>query len=341
MPRPVEARPIRVGLVGAGGIGALRARAIAQVPALRLVAVADVRDEARRALAGRGVRAYADAAAMWADPKVDAVVLSTPPASHEPLGLQCLTAGKHLLCEKPLAITPEACARLVQAAQRAGLGLATGFNLRYTRAALLARRLLDAGAIGTLDHVRAFHGHAGGREFGHDWVTDPAVTGGGTLMDNGIHLIDLTRSFLGEVAAVKGFASHHTWRKQGCEDNGFLLLRNAAGRVATLQASWTEWRGYGYRLELYGSQGFIRFGYPPLYLVHGRRTGGERVRLRRHFFPLYQLGERLRGWEWGLVETLVRDLSGWAQALASGAEPPVSGRDGWEAVRLAQSAERA
>jgi predicted dehydrogenase len=322
-------------------IGRLRARALAKVPVLRLVAVADAREELARDVAGvdRNIRVYSDGKAVARDGEVEAVILSTPPVSHEVLGLACLTAGKHVLCEKPLATTTAACEALVRAAAEAGVCLATGFNLRYTRAASLARRLLDSGAIGELDHIRAFHGHPGGKEFTHDWVQDRKVTGGGTLMDNGIHLIDLTRWFLGDVQAVKGFATNHVWQREGCEDNGFLLLQNGRGRVATLQASWTEWRGYGYRVEIYGTEGFIRFGYPPMYLVHGRRATSGQVKLARHVFPSYQLQERLHGWEWGLIETLAADLNGWAAAIAAGTPPPITGRDGLEAVRIAQLAE--
>lgn len=338
---PVGREPIRVGLIGAGMIGRLRARALAKLPGLRLVAVADAREDLARSLAGTdgAIKVFRDGAALAGEPSVEAVILSTPPASHEPLGLACLTARKHLLCEKPLATTVSACEALVRAAATAGVTLATGFNLRYTRAALLARRLLDSGAIGELDHIRAFHGHPGGKEFTHDWVQDRNITGGGALMDNGIHLIDLTRWFLGDVQTVKGFATNHVWRKEGCEDNGFLLLKNARGRVATLQASWTEWRGYGYRVEIYGTEGFMRFGYPPMCLLHGRRTPTGQLKVTRHLFTSYQLQERLFGWEWGLVETLVADLRGWATAIAAGTPPPITGRDGLEAVRIAQSAE--
>lgn len=332
------ARVLGVGLIGAGLIGRLRARALADTPGLRLVAVADLDAERARAVAA-GARLLADGASLAADPGVDAVILSTPPSSHEALGLACLRAGKHLLCEKPLATTLAGCSALVEAAGQARLQLATGFNLRQTRAALLARSLLAAGEIGALDHIRSFHGHPGGRDFTHEWVYDSAVTGGGALMDNGIHLIDLTRSFLGDIVASQGLATGHSWRKPGCEDNGFLLLRNARGNVATLHASWTEWRGYGYRVEIYGTEGYIRFGYPPLQLQHGRRAGG-RVRVRRFVFPVYQLLERLRGWEWGLVETLSRELRAFAAAIRNGSPPSASGRDGLEAVRIALSAVR-
>ena len=332
-------RELRLGVIGAGLIGRLRARAITSTPGLRLAAVADL-DAARAGEVARGARVVADAGALWADLEIDAVILATPPSSHEALGLACLEAGKHLLVEKPLAISVAGCQRLVDSAEQRGLVLATGFNLRLTRAALLARSLFDAGAIGALDHLRAFHGHPGGPEFTHAWIYDKAIAGGGALMDNGIHVIDLMRWFLGDVTGGHGFATTHTWGKPGCEDNGFLLLRNERGNVATLQASWTEWRGYGYRIEIYGTEGYIRFGYPPLQLVHGRRARDGRISNRRYFFPSYQILERMRGWESGLEETLVLELLAFGRAIRSGSPPSASGRDGLEAVRIALSAAR-
>jgi predicted dehydrogenase len=158
-------------------------------------------------------------------------------------------------------------------------------------------------------------------------------------MDNGTHLIDLTRWFLGDVESVHGYATNHTWHKPGCEDNGFLVMKNSKGRVAMLHSSWTEWRGYGYRMEIYGTEGYIRFGYPPMYLQYGCRMRNGKMKVRYHLFPIYQMLERIRGWEYGLVETLVRDLRAWANAIFTGSPPPISGYDGLEAVRIAQSVE--
>jgi predicted dehydrogenase len=331
--------PLKVGLIGAGMIGHMRARAIAQVPELTLAAVGDARTEIAKHLAGDHAKVYADGLELAADPNIDAVVISTPPVSHEGLAIAALNAGKHVLVEKPLAVTAEACDRMVQAADAAGVTLATGFNLRYARTTKLAKKIIAAGGIGELDHIRGFHGHKGGKDFGPAWIVDKNVTGGGSLMDNGIHVIDLTRFFLGDVQACMGFATNHTWQKNGCEDNGFLLMKNAAGRIASLQSSWTEWRGYGYRMEIYGTTGFIRFGYPPLWLEHGWRVGPDKFKTKRHWFPGFQIMERLKGWEWSLVETLADEMTHWAAAIRQGHQPPVTGRDGAEAVRLALSAE--
>jgi predicted dehydrogenase len=328
--------PLRVGLVGAGFIGRMRAQAIAKLPDLfRLVAVVDERIELAQALAGTRAKSGADPLALAADPNVDAIVLSTPPAFHAAIGVACLRAGKHLLVEKPLAATVHECEQLVDAAERAGVCLATGFTLRQTPGARLAKQLLAEGAIGELDHILAFHGHKGGKDFGPAWITEHAMTGGGTLMDNGIHMIDLARWFLGGADTMMGLTSNHSWRKNGCEDNGFVLMRNAAGRIASVHSSWTEWRGYGWRMEIFGTAGAIRFGFPPLWLTLWRGTPGERMKAKHYPFAAYQVKERLKGWQWSLVETLVGDMRDWGEAIRAGKPAPASGRDGLESVRIA------
>jgi predicted dehydrogenase len=331
--------PLRVGLIGAGVIGRFRAQALAQIPSMRLVAVADEQQARARAIAPKGqeLRCLARGEELAGSPDLDAVIVSTPPASHERLTLAALAAGKHVLCEKPLADSVEACERMVVAAKKAGRCLATGYTLRKSPAALLARKLVDDGEIGEIDHIRVFHGHKGGSDFGPAWITDHAATGGGTLMDNGIHMIDVVRWFLGDIATSAGFGSNHTWKKPGSEDNGFVLCRSTAGKVGLIHSSWTEWTGYGYRVEIYGTEGFVHFGYPPLVLTHARGTPGTKMKKRRHLFPVYQVKERLKGWQWSLVETLRLDLEDWGQAIAAGREAPASGRDGLEAVRIAQN----
>jgi predicted dehydrogenase len=338
MPLSTRPPPLRVGLIGAGFIGKMRAQAMAKMPEIfRLTAVADAREDLASALAGAGAKSYTDPLALADDPEVEAVVLSTPPSSHSTLGLPCLRAGKHLLVEKPLASTVRECEELVDAAEKAGVCLATGFTLRQTPAAKLAKQLVAEGAIGELDHIRAFHGHKGGKDFGPAWITDRSMTGGGTLMDNGIHMIDLARWFLGDVHTFMGLSSNHSWQKPDCEDNGFVLMRSTAGRIASVQGSWTEWRGYGWHMEIFGTSGAIRFGFPPLWLTLWRGTPGQKMKAKHYPFLAYQVNERLKGWQWSLVDTLAGDLRDWGEAIRAGKPAPASGRDGLETVRIALS----
>ena len=166
---------------------------------------------------------------------IHAVIVSTPPSLHAEMTVAALNAGKHVLCEKPLARTPAECQRMVAAAKDSKRFLATGFNYRFYPSIEKARGLMDSGLIGKLDHVRAYSGYSAA-EHNHDWLHDAEMMGGGALRDNGIHLIDLACYFLGEVTEVKGFASNSVWGFNGCEDNGFALLRSKAGKIGTLQA---------------------------------------------------------------------------------------------------------
>lgn len=330
-------KPIRIGLIGAGMIGKMRARALAQMSGeARLVAVADPRtEEAEKIAAGGDIRVLADGRQLASDDGVDAVILCTPPAQHLALGMPCIQGGKHLLVEKPLASTVEECEQLVAAADRAGVRLATGYTLRQTPAAKLARTLIEEGAIGEVDHIRAFHGHKGGKDFGPAWITQREHTGGGTLMDNGIHVIDLALWFMDDVESARGYGSNNSWRKPGCEDNGFVLIRDRTGRVASVQGSWTEWRGYGWRVEVFGTHGLIRFSFPPLWLTLHRGEPGHPMKKKHYPFPRYQILERLKGWQWSLVDSLVGDTRDWCDAIREGREPPASGRDGLQGVKIA------
>jgi predicted dehydrogenase len=338
----MSVEPFRIGLIGAGTKGQLRARAIKRIEYARVVAIAET-DGKQSELFRRqhpGVRVLPDGETLARDEGIDGVIIGTAAVTHEPLGLACLDAGKHVLCEPPLALSVEQCQRLIGTAQAARRCLATGFMMRHTPAAQLARQLVDSGTVGRVDHVRAFHGHSGTEYFGPNWKVDPAETGGGCLMSGGYHLIDLVRWFLGDVSEIFGLATDGVWRQRGCEDNGFLLMRTADGRVGQLQASWAEWRGYRYSVDVYGTDGYVRFGYSPLWLVCAQGKRGERMKAKHYFFPRFQLIERVRSWRWSLTNALEADLRGWIDAAIGGHEPPASGRDGLEAVRAAQAVNR-
>ena len=220
---------MRFGLLGAGTIGQIRARAIAGTAGLDLVAAYDVDAAAARALAGRhGAAAVTDPSELLRRDDIDAVIVSSPPQYHEEQALAALDAGKHVLCEKPLANSADAARRMVEAALDAGLVLTTGFNHRYFPAVRFVRETLESGLIGDLDHVRAFAGHPGLSEFRSASEHDPAVIGGGAMMDVGVHMTDLARHLLGDVEEVYGAASERVWHLDGAEDNALALFRSPA-----------------------------------------------------------------------------------------------------------------
>ena len=332
---------LRIGLIGCGDIGRLRARAIAAAPSCELVAVSDIDPERAKTVATQHQALFdRDWATLLQRSDVDTVVVSTPPAVHAQMCREAMEAGKDVLCEKPLARTPEECRTILDAAERSGRRLGVGFNYRFYPSFAAARDVLASGAIGELDHVRAYAGYSA---TGHNqpWVHDASVVGGGALWDNGIHLIDLTRHFLGDVVEVKGFATGHSWRFPGCEDNGFALLRSADGRIATLHASWTEWRRYQFRIELYGTRGCIRATCFPMTLeVQAADATGGRTRGRRSFFPRWAIGEKLGSYRWVVVQSLVAEFEAFAAARTGASGLVATGLDGLRAVEIADAAAR-
>jgi predicted dehydrogenase len=172
----------------------------------------------------------------------------------------------------------------------------------------------------------------------HDWLHDVEMMGGGALRDNGIHLIDLTRYFLGEVAEVKGYVSNSVWGFRGCEDNGFALLRSATGKIATLQASWTEWQRYRFRIEIYGTRGCIRtWCFPMLTEVTWSNTIGGKTSRRVHFFPMTHIWERLRSYRWVVVKSFGHELNAFSRSVHGGPTPIATGDDGLRAVEIADA----
>jgi predicted dehydrogenase len=332
---------LRVALIGCGGIGALRAKALASLPSYRLAVVSDLVPGRAEALAGRhGGTAVADWRAAVSDARVDVVVVSTPPSSHAEVCVAALGAGKHVLCEKPLARNADEGRLIVETATRCDRLVATGFNYRFYPSIVKAREILDAGVIGRLDHVRSYAGYSA-TEHSQAWLHDAAVMGGGVLRDNGIHLIDLTRYFLGGVTEVTGFTSGDVWQFEGCEDNGFALLRNDAGNIASLHASWTEWRGYRLLVEIYGTRGCIRtWCFPMMTQVIAAAERGGRARRQRYLFPATQIGERLWSYRWVVVRSFVRELEALAATLRGEPSPLATGQDGLRAIEIAEAAAR-
>ncbi len=237
-----------VAIVGCGLIGQKRAKALAGA---RLVACADI-DRSRADAVARAAGAFAtdDWRAVIGRPDVDIVIVATINQHLAPIAMAAVNAGKHVLVEKPAARSVSELDGVIEAARQARRLVRVGFNHRYHPALRKARELFEQGVLGEMMFVRGRYGHGGRVGYDKEWRADPAQSGGGELVDQGVHLIDLARWFLGDFVSVSGFAHTYFWQMP-VDDNGFLLMRTAGDQAAFLHVSCTEWKNL-FSLEIYG-----------------------------------------------------------------------------------------
>jgi len=184
---------------------------------------------------------------------VHAVIVATTNASLAPIAMSALRAGKAVFIEKPAAISARQLDELLALSKDAGLPVRVGYNHRYHPALMKAREIVDAGAIGPLMFVRGRYGHGGRLGYDREWRADPKLSGGGELIDQGVHLIDLAHWFLGNFSDVQGNAMTYFWNMP-VDDNAFLHLRTPAKQTAWLHVSSTEWKNM-FSFEIYGRTG--------------------------------------------------------------------------------------
>jgi len=237
-------------IVGCGLIGRKRGQALGRNPPLLYTCDLDAGRAADLAKLAPGCRAETDFNRVLADPNVHAVIVATLNAALAPLTLAAVRAGKHVLVEKPGALNAAQLRTIRDAARTTGARVRLGYNHRYHPALQKARALIDEGALGPLMFLRARYGHGGRRGYDREWRADPAQSGGGELIDQGVHLIDLAGWLLGEFPQVDGHAATYFWDMK-VDDNAFLSLRTGTGQTAWLHVSCTEWKNL-FSLELYG-----------------------------------------------------------------------------------------
>lgn len=241
---------MRLGIVGCGLIGQKRAAA---ARGHQIALVTDLDPARAEALAGKtGARAVQDWQALVAA-DLDALIVATTHGSLAPIATAALSAAKHVLVEKPAGMTVEEVAGVAAAAKKAGKVCKVGFNHRFHPGIWKAKELVDEGAVGPMMFVRGRYGHGGRLGMEKEWRAQPELSGGGELIDQGSHLIDLSRWFLGDLQLAFAATPTLFWDMK-VDDNCFLALKNDAGNIAWLHASWSEWKNM-FSLEIYGRNG--------------------------------------------------------------------------------------
>jgi predicted dehydrogenase len=299
---------------------------------LRVVADLDM-DRARRAGAALGCAFTASWRQAVERSDVDAVIVSTSTRALPEVSLAALETGKHVLCEKPFGRCAAEVWPAVEAAEHHQLCLKIGYNHRYHPALRQAYAMFRGGAIGRLHFLRCVYGHGGRPGYDREWRTQPELAGGGQLLDQGVHALDLFQWFAGEFAEVKAYSSTAFWPIAPLEDNIFALLRCPSGCLASLHASWTEWKN-SFRFEVFGEEGYLTVrglggAYGSERLCHGIRRGLGKCPEENFFaFP-------------GPDQSLEQEWEDFLDCIEQGRIPPSSGRSGWQTLQLADCVYRA
>ncbi len=244
-----------IGIIGCGLIGRKRANALG---GRRLAACADLDRSLAAALAASASDCLAtdDWREVVNHDDVAAVIIATP---HHMLAEICagaIDAGCHVLVEKPAARNADELRPLLRLVEEKKVLVRVGFNHRYHRAVQKMREIIDSGALGSLMFLRARYGHGGRVGYDREWRAQPSLSGGGELIDQGVHLIDLARWCLGDFVSIEGIAQTCYW-DMPVDDNAFLMLRTAKEQTAFLHASCTEWKNI-FSWELSGKNGKVQ-----------------------------------------------------------------------------------
>ena len=321
--------PLRTAIIGCGLIGRKRARALSNAT---VSICCDVNQDRACSLAKEySAQATSDWKEVVTNPDIDVVFVAT---THDVLPLiaeRAASHGKHVLVEKPAARCAAELEPVKAAAARTGALIRVGFNHRYHRAFRKAREIFESGALGRMMFVRARYGHGGRPGYDQEWRSDPKISGGGEGIDQGMHLVDLARWFLGEFVHIDGYAATYYWNMP-VDDNSFYLLRTADNRTAFLHASCTEWKNT-FNFEIAGELGKLEI------TGLGGSYGVERL---AHYHMLPQMGPpETTIFEYPMEDdSWQREWNAFATDIELGRQPVPGVEDAQAALRIVQGVYR-
>lgn len=245
----------RIGIVGAGFIGRKRAETARAHADCDVSMVYDTDGEAARVLAADCGATSAESWQEIAEGPVDIVVVATTHDALASISTACLEGGKHVLCEKPMGRHPQEARRALRASCDADRMLKVGYNHRYHPAVQQVYEACVSGQLGPLMNIRGRYGHGGRPGYDREWRAIPERAGGGELLDQGAHLIDLAKWVLDDFAEVSGYVETHFWDMEPLEDNAYGIFRTVSGQIASLHVSWTQWKNL-FSFEVHGRDGY-------------------------------------------------------------------------------------
>ena len=230
----------KIGIIGCGLIGTKRSQALGSKG--KLIACADININRAKKIAGnKNIKVFQDWRQLLEIKEIDIIMIATPHNQLSRILLQAYKKKKHILIEKPASKNLKEITKVISKVKNNRIKIRVGFNHRYHPSIIKALEIIKLGIIGKPMYLRARYGHGGRLGYEKEWRAKPSVSGGGELIDQGSHLIDLSRLFLGEFNDVKGFINTYFY-KMSVEDNVFLTLKTRSNKAAFLHSSWTEWK---------------------------------------------------------------------------------------------------
>jgi len=247
---------LNVAIAGAGLIGRKRAEALKSIEDCQLKFIIDINQEAAKTLAQEF---GADFETNWQNVvsrnDIDIVIVSTINKALASISIAALRNRKHVLCEKPLGRNVEEAKRIIKVSRESGSVLKTGFNHRHHLAIMKAKSLIDGGELGIIYYIKCVYGHGGRPGYEKEWRADRYLCGGGELLDQGVHIVDLFRWFLGEFDEVFGKINTYYW-DMDVEDNAFAIFKTRSGQIAFMHTSWTQWKNK-FLFEIFCEKGYL------------------------------------------------------------------------------------
>lgn len=314
--------PVRCALIGAGRIAQTYAQAFATCDDVELVAVVDVNlDAAQKTAAGFGCPTFqTPSQLMAAGPDVDAAVICAPPNTHRDLAIQFVQHGWHVLCEKPFTIDSISARDMIAVARNRDRVLTMASKFRYVTDVIKARELIRSGLLGEV--VLWENAFTSRVEMGNRWNADPSVSGGGVLMDNGTHSVDLMRYFLGPLAEVQVVEGKRV-QALCVEDTVRIYVRSASGVLGSIDLSWSINKEQDAYLIIHGSLGTLQVGW-------------KESKYRLH----NQTGWTVFGQGYDKTQAFRSQLSNFAKAIRGDERLIITAEDALASVQVVEAAYR-
>jgi predicted dehydrogenase len=250
---------LKFALIGTGGIAQTYAQAFQQSSCCQLAAVADVREDAAKAFAEPfGAKSFSDYKALAENTELDAVIIATPPNTHPEIALYFMRRGVHVLCEKPLCLTVADAKAMIETAETRDVVFTMATKFRYCEDVVKAKAILASGVLGEI--VQFENAFTAKVDMSRRWNSDREIAGGGVLIDNGTHSVDIIRYFLGAITDVLAVETSGT-QNLPVDENVKLLARTAEGVVASVDLTWGINKELPHFISVYGTNGTLHIGW--------------------------------------------------------------------------------